>query len=954
MTKPMIKNNSVIFIRKTLAVILVGVFLFTNTLSWAKEERLFSTEIENQSFSSRPADNSKLAPPSKLSSEDFKYSLTVGAICKHVEHDGNLDDKSYLNDVLARLDAEKNHNITVLPYEITIEIPSEGLAIRYFDPTKANIVTPYSDISKLQTKIIGPQLHRQIIHRLKVLPLQREDKTIIAENSAKTITQYDENKLSQDRRSILEIFLSQPKYHTKYGSLKDVATQFSTFGITIDQYMEFIMDYIDKRHYKSYLRPSLPLKEEFANAPEYLRNLIIDIIEFSNMAYEQNEMAEDARRLLWKSGEREADLFMEVFSRNGEMRIFDQRFPLLDKIAQGKEIDSKPILDIASGQNIAFFMKSMTSGRYIVADKSFFIEAFLNRIKKRLGIGNNVEIRRVDVTHLEEAFSENEYKHIRLGNIDSYIEGLDTVTDFIPTLLRKVAHGGTISYEHQYPRNDIEYYMPTVDNIRKQLAIRTGWAEENGIYNDYDGDKVRYFLFREKEGADTNKISVLRSYLQTENYFYSLLTQEMQGRVVKRIVDLERVVIEIPDGTRRSITEFIKYVLAQYGVEDKLEHIIVFGSYIFSSRPSDIDFTIGLKGKFNQPELLDVLNKINGSNLIKDKSFKIIFPEGSDYAVNEAHFTFIGEGSHSYNRQDHLAIMHTLSGAVIYGDRISQSNIEPTAFAKRAVEEAKSLANRIIEKRTVAKLDSKKAVYRLLHTVLIISRVNPTLLETINPKDVYKFIKRYFSEEIDQHQRATQALQDLHDYLAPEKANSVYAYFLIPEVATLAENGDERSQIEAVEVLAALTGLGNIEAFKNFYPFSKIDNPQVQLAVKQATLKTKSILESNKGFKTAPEIVELNKALWTLVSQVGRKYSKNQTNYITAHQALFKDILGENKPDTLVRVPVEAIESVGIDNIKDFLATFQEVPNGYIELYYMSGIGEVSETIYQKYGLQKK
>ena len=163
MIKPLLKHNDVI-------IILIGVFLFTSTFGWAKEERLFSTVIENKPFSSRPADNNKLAPESRLNSEEFKASLTVAAICKHVEHDGNLDDKSYLRDVLARSDAGKNSNITVLPYEIIIEIPSEGLAVRYFDPTKAIVITPYSDISKLQTKVMGPRLNRQIIHRIKALP----------------------------------------------------------------------------------------------------------------------------------------------------------------------------------------------------------------------------------------------------------------------------------------------------------------------------------------------------------------------------------------------------------------------------------------------------------------------------------------------------------------------------------------------------------------------------------------------------------------------------------------------------------------------------------------------------------------------------------------------------------------------------------------------------------------
>ena len=453
-----------------------------------------------------------------------------------------------------------------------------------------------------------------------------------------------------------------------------------------------------------------------------------------------------------------------------------------------------------------------------------------------------------------------------------------------------------------------------------------------------------------------NDTSSLSEYLQTENYFYPLLTQEMQDRVAKRIVDLERVVIETPDRTRRSIADFVKHILAQYGIEDKLEHIIVFGSYIFSSKPSDIDFTIGLKGNFNQPELLDILNKINRSELTKEGAFKIIFPQGKDYAVSEAHFTFVGEGSHSYDRQDHLALLHTLSGAVIYGEKICQSHVEPSAFTKRAVEEAKSLSKRILEKRTVAHLDSKKAVYRLLHAVLIVSRINPTLLETINPENVYEFIKRYFSEDIDQHQRAIQALQDLHGYLTPEKANSVYAYFLIPEVATLTENGDEKSQIEAVNMLCDLTSLGNLEAFKFLGLFSKIKNPQVMRSIMIHPLfrhGINSALKSGQEFK-APEIIELNRALETLTLQIDKNTVKNHTNYIGRHKTLFKDTLGENKPDTLVRVPIEAIESVGIDNIKGFLETFQEASNGYVELYYMSVIGEVSENVYQKYGLQKK
>lgn len=162
------------FIKKTFTGLLVGVFLFNSAFSWAQEEELFSAVTENQSFSSGLTIKNKLSPPSRFDYEELlKHSLTVAAICKYIEKEGNIDDKSYLNDVLARLDADKNPNITVLPYEIIIEIPEEGLAIRYFNPTKANVITPYSDVVKLRTREINPgHLNRQIIHRIKTLPMQ--------------------------------------------------------------------------------------------------------------------------------------------------------------------------------------------------------------------------------------------------------------------------------------------------------------------------------------------------------------------------------------------------------------------------------------------------------------------------------------------------------------------------------------------------------------------------------------------------------------------------------------------------------------------------------------------------------------------------------------------------------------------------------------------------------------
>ncbi len=80
----------------------------------------------------------------------------------------------------------------------------------------------------------------------------------------------------------------------------------------------------------------------------------------------------------------------------------------------------------------------------------------------------------------------------------------------------------------------------------------------------------------------------------------------------------------------------------------------------------------------------------------------------------------------------------------------------------------------------------------------------------------------------------------------------------------------------------------------------------------------------------------------------------NAINYLDNNSSVLKNTLGEEKRDVLLRIPFEAIEAIGIENINNFLAAFQEAPNGYVELYYMSGIGEANESIYQKYGLQEK
>lgn len=157
----MSNNNYGKILKKTLAGILAGVFLSTSTISWAQEENV---------------NNNKLAASLRTTSSDFKELYRAVAICDFIERDGSLNGIAGISD---KLQAVKNgfnniHFSVISPHEVIIEIPDEGLAVRYFDPAKANVVAPYSDISRLSTKSIG-KLSRQIIHRIKALPAQAQD-----------------------------------------------------------------------------------------------------------------------------------------------------------------------------------------------------------------------------------------------------------------------------------------------------------------------------------------------------------------------------------------------------------------------------------------------------------------------------------------------------------------------------------------------------------------------------------------------------------------------------------------------------------------------------------------------------------------------------------------------------------------------------------------------------------
>ncbi|MFH1552520.1 MAG: hypothetical protein ABID83_02625, partial [Candidatus Omnitrophota bacterium] len=77
--------------------------------------------------------------------------------------------------------------------------------------------------------------------------------------------------------------------------------------------------------------------------------------------------------------------------------------------------------------------------------------------------------------------------------------------------------------------------------------------------------------------------------------------------------------------------------------------------------------------------------------------------------------------------------------------------------------------------------------------------------------------------------------------------------------------------------------------------------------------------------------------------------------FIDDNAEFLAEVLGpETGADKLIRIPIEAIEAIRVDNIKDFLATFQATSHGYIELFSTENLIDISEIQYKKYGITKK
>jgi hypothetical protein len=82
----------------------------------------------------------KLSPSMSFQLEEFADSYTVAAICKTIEKYASFNNEKAIENICSWSQIAPHYSnvlVTLGKYEVTIDIPSEGLTIRYFFPGKA-------------------------------------------------------------------------------------------------------------------------------------------------------------------------------------------------------------------------------------------------------------------------------------------------------------------------------------------------------------------------------------------------------------------------------------------------------------------------------------------------------------------------------------------------------------------------------------------------------------------------------------------------------------------------------------------------------------------------------------------------------------------------------------------------------------------------------------------------
>jgi len=300
--------------------------------------------------------------------------------------------------------------------------------------------------------------------------------------SDKAMHSYNEEEVSKDLRTPADIFISNPEVSRKYPALNKAEVLVQQTNLSTIWHDTNGMS-------KGEINSLLSNAASEGVVPLWFPMMV----HFSEYAYTESLYAADAQMFLWKMGQIAADDLMSWLDEQGALNF---KLPLDHFIPRESIVKTLPILDVATGARGAYFMKQYRNDPIILVDNSFFVEAFLNRAKKNLGIGGNVVVRRVDIRDINEVFKEKQYQYIRLGNVDNYVDNIPN--EFFEIIKEKVAPGGGFSIEYKKGES---FGQASLAKLNRMFAADKNWEAISGEREGLLDEDIEYTYFKKKDSA---------------------------------------------------------------------------------------------------------------------------------------------------------------------------------------------------------------------------------------------------------------------------------------------------------------------------------------------------------------------------------------------------------------------------------------------------------------------
>lgn len=283
----------------------------------------------------------------------------------------------------------------------------------------------------------------------------------------------------------------------------------------------------------------------------------------------------------------------------------------------------------------------------------------------------------------------------------------------------------------------------------------------------------------------------------TQNLWYNFLDEDGKDEMVKRLSVLPRIKVKLSTGEKVPLFNFIMETLKQYSEEigvspqEISQNVVIkiFGSYLYSPQPKDIDLFISIK------------NSSIVTHFLPKYGYTLEFPSDAPITVNRLGGSFRGENSPL--RYDILLRKSlTRVGITLFGNRSFDSIQDKELFFN-----AEDLLDKAYLEKKYDKFDT--AINRLMEANLLLQELDPTLNTIEKTSFLYEKLSQYIEEKITGSQIEKiiyDEIDNMAQILGIKRGKlSIYKHYYLKEIETLIDWGERQiTDNQTVEAISSI------------------------------------------------------------------------------------------------------------------------------------------------------